>query len=35
MIIIDILYNLTIYPIEFIIEIIFYLFDNILNMIIL
>ena len=31
MIIIDILYNLTIYPIEFIIEIIFYLFNRIFN----
>ena len=31
MIIIDILYNITIYPIEFIIEIIFYLFNNIFN----
>ncbi len=31
MIIIDILYNLTIYPIEFIIEIIFYFFNSIFN----
>ena len=29
MILFDILYNITIYPIEFIIEIVFYLFNNV------